>query len=327
MSKSQCASSTSRPLFIRVAESMVIFGPIRQVGWAKACSTVTERTSSSEERRNGPPDAVRMRRRISRVSSPRRHCQMALCSLSTGKIETLCSRATCITRCPAMTSVSLFDRAMVFPARMRPGLAVSPSGPMWRRRRYRHRDGLPRRAGHPLRAIRRAMRRARLLLRAACRRSRRRTLGEIPGLAAQAVRRCCARLMPLFENVLGSSAPRPVFVVLLIRCCLAGRCAWENWSLKPIHYGCYHNYGRTTREFALVFVLPLILVQGEFLPLCTAVNCSVLRYLLSVVFYHVGGLKRNTWGRSVGVAGAVLGDIRLPGSPLTEKGKLVTLFI
>ena len=36
--KSQCASMTSRPLFISVAESMVIFRPICHVGWRSAAS-------------------------------------------------------------------------------------------------------------------------------------------------------------------------------------------------------------------------------------------------------------------------------------------------
>ncbi len=35
-SNSQRASMTSSPLFISVAESMVIFGPIFQVGWRSA---------------------------------------------------------------------------------------------------------------------------------------------------------------------------------------------------------------------------------------------------------------------------------------------------
>ena len=43
MSNSRCASITSSPLFTRVAELMVITGPMSQVGWAIACSTVTSR--------------------------------------------------------------------------------------------------------------------------------------------------------------------------------------------------------------------------------------------------------------------------------------------
>ncbi len=60
-----CASINSRPLFIRVAELIVIFGPIDQVGCLSACSTVTLRIASSDQVRNGPPEAVRTMRRTS----------------------------------------------------------------------------------------------------------------------------------------------------------------------------------------------------------------------------------------------------------------------
>ena len=40
-SKSRCASMTSRPLLTRVAEFVVMTGPMAQVGWARACSGVT----------------------------------------------------------------------------------------------------------------------------------------------------------------------------------------------------------------------------------------------------------------------------------------------
>ncbi len=64
-SNSQCASMTSRPLFIIVAESMVILRPIFQVGCLSAWSGLTRSSSSRVKRRNGPPDAVRISRRIS----------------------------------------------------------------------------------------------------------------------------------------------------------------------------------------------------------------------------------------------------------------------
>ena len=59
--KSQCASISSRPLFASVAESIVIFGPMRQVGCASASSGVTPSSSARERPRNGPPEAVRTR--------------------------------------------------------------------------------------------------------------------------------------------------------------------------------------------------------------------------------------------------------------------------
>ena len=48
-----------------VAESMVTFWPMTQVGCLSACSTVTVRIASSDQVRNGPPEAVRMMRRTS----------------------------------------------------------------------------------------------------------------------------------------------------------------------------------------------------------------------------------------------------------------------
>ena len=52
------ASITSRPLFISVAESIVILPPISQVGCWSASSTVTPSSSARVRPRNGPPDAV-----------------------------------------------------------------------------------------------------------------------------------------------------------------------------------------------------------------------------------------------------------------------------
>ena len=62
---SQCASMTSRPLFISVAESMVILRPIRHVGCFSASSAETAASSDAVRPRNGPPDAVSTRRRTS----------------------------------------------------------------------------------------------------------------------------------------------------------------------------------------------------------------------------------------------------------------------
>ena len=65
MSKSRCASITSSPLLTRVAELIVMTGPMAQVGWASACSGVTSASSSRDRPRNGPPLAVRTSRRTS----------------------------------------------------------------------------------------------------------------------------------------------------------------------------------------------------------------------------------------------------------------------
>ena len=64
---------TSRPLFISVAESIVIFAPMFQVGCWSASATVALDIDSRSRVRNGPPEAVRIIRRTSERFSPRRH--------------------------------------------------------------------------------------------------------------------------------------------------------------------------------------------------------------------------------------------------------------
>src|SRR5205823_7523887 len=68
----QCASIISSPLLNRLAESIVIFGPMFQVGCLSAWSGVIESKSSRGISRNGPPDAVRMIRRTSETSNAER---------------------------------------------------------------------------------------------------------------------------------------------------------------------------------------------------------------------------------------------------------------
>ncbi len=126
---SQWASMTSKPLFMRVAESMVIFPPMFQVGWARASSTVTRSSSSLVLSRKGPPEAVRITLCKSRSPTPCRHWKMALCSLSTGRSRTLCSLTASITTLPAATSVSLFAKATSFPALMAAKVGRMPAAP------------------------------------------------------------------------------------------------------------------------------------------------------------------------------------------------------
>lgn len=83
---SQCASITSRPLFIIVAESTEILRPITQFGCLHASSGVTLASVTGSRVRNGPPDAVTMIFAIPPCSAASRgmHWKIALCSLSTG---------------------------------------------------------------------------------------------------------------------------------------------------------------------------------------------------------------------------------------------------
>ena len=75
---------TSSPLFIMVAESIVIFGPIFHVGCASASSTVIASNVSRSALAEGPPDAVRTSRRASSARPLRMAWWIALCSESTG---------------------------------------------------------------------------------------------------------------------------------------------------------------------------------------------------------------------------------------------------
>src|SRR5207244_13268955 len=65
----QCASIISSPLLNSVAESIVIFCPMFQVGCFRACCTVIFENSLAGISRNGPPLAVRMIRRTSETSN------------------------------------------------------------------------------------------------------------------------------------------------------------------------------------------------------------------------------------------------------------------
>ena len=55
---SHTASISSRPLFIRVAESMVIFAPMFQLGCLRASALVLPASSSFFIPKKGPPEAV-----------------------------------------------------------------------------------------------------------------------------------------------------------------------------------------------------------------------------------------------------------------------------
>ena len=91
VSPKKTASISSRPLFIRVAESMVILAPMFQLGCLRASALVLPRSSSVFIPKNGPPDAVsRILVRLLALSLSCRHWKMAECSLSTGSSLTPC---------------------------------------------------------------------------------------------------------------------------------------------------------------------------------------------------------------------------------------------
>src|SRR5580692_7964480 len=130
MPKSSCASMTSRPLFISVELSMVILGPIDQVGWASASCTVAVPSLSAGQSRKGPPDAVSSKRATSVVPcTEARHWCSAQCSESTGTISAPgVLRAFCTTGAPAMRD-SLLAKARRRPASRAAIVTGSPAKP------------------------------------------------------------------------------------------------------------------------------------------------------------------------------------------------------
>ena len=128
--KSHAASISSSPLFIIVAESMVIFAPMLQFGWRSACSGVTFSSSARLLPKNGPPEAVRIRRFICRLSrQPCMDWNIAECSLSTGRIDTPLLSAASVTSLPPATSDSLLARAKVLPASIALRVGSRPAMP------------------------------------------------------------------------------------------------------------------------------------------------------------------------------------------------------
>ena len=94
---------------------MVILRPISQFGCFSASSGRTVRICSLFQVRNGPPEAVRRIFSTRLLDSPFKDWNTALCSLSTGSMETPHFSARSIIICPAVTNVSLLARAICLP--------------------------------------------------------------------------------------------------------------------------------------------------------------------------------------------------------------------
>ena len=120
---------TSSDLLARVAESMLIFAPMSQVGCWRASEAVTPRRSLAVLPRKGPPDAVSTIRSTESRGWPSRHCRIALCSESMGTISPSPSSAAAMTRAPPATSDSLLARASRCPARRASRVGSRPAAP------------------------------------------------------------------------------------------------------------------------------------------------------------------------------------------------------
>ena len=128
---SQCASMTSSPLFISVAESMVIFRPICQVGCFSASAADTacqirRRAAAERSARRGenqPPDVAAARGRAGTDEWRCARCRPA------GSRRRACAAAS-VTMPPAMTSTSLLASAIVLRCSIAASTASSASVPL-----------------------------------------------------------------------------------------------------------------------------------------------------------------------------------------------------
>ena len=129
-SNSQRASTISSALFIIVAESIVIFGPMSQVGCSSACSTVTRANWSggivakwaAAGREHNAFHFLALARRASIETRRCVRCRPA-------EFRRRCGRPSCITSGPAMTSVSLFASATRLPASSAAQVLCRPAAP------------------------------------------------------------------------------------------------------------------------------------------------------------------------------------------------------
>ena len=128
-----------------VEESIVIFGPICQVGWASASATVTAASSAAVQPRNGPPLAVRRSRATSTGASgapaPSAGRERPLAAFAEALVDRAVlgvdrdesppralARATWTTGAPAMSD-SLLARASRRPERSAATVTASPANP------------------------------------------------------------------------------------------------------------------------------------------------------------------------------------------------------
>ena len=124
------ASITSRPLFIIVAELMVIFWPMDQFGCFSACCERRLLDIGGAQVRNGPPEAVMMTRTVPRACPTPSAWNSALCSESTGRMQAPAFAARCMKKSPAQTRHSLLASATVAPRSTAASAGFSPAAPL-----------------------------------------------------------------------------------------------------------------------------------------------------------------------------------------------------
>lgn len=119
---------TSSPLLTKVAELMVITGPMAQVGCARASAGVTFASSAFVRPRKGPPEAVTTSLRTSARVPAASAWKSAACSESTGMIWP--GLASAFTSGPPTMSDSLLASARVRPASRAARVGARPMEPV-----------------------------------------------------------------------------------------------------------------------------------------------------------------------------------------------------
>ena len=102
---------------------------MRQVGCATAWAGVASRIAAMLCSRKGPPLHVRVIFSIPSTRVKSKHCQIALCSLSTGSRVAPCAATSRMKRLPAQTSTSLLAKATMRPWRTAASVGSSPAAP------------------------------------------------------------------------------------------------------------------------------------------------------------------------------------------------------
>ncbi len=120
---------SSRPLFIKVAESMVILAPMDQLGCFSASDGVARAASSRLLARNGPPEAVSVTFSTALAGAAESAWKMALCSLSMGSSSVPHRAASSMKKRPAATRHSLLASATRRPCPNAATVGASPATP------------------------------------------------------------------------------------------------------------------------------------------------------------------------------------------------------
>src|SRR3990167_4657912 len=112
-----------------VAESTEILTPMSHLGWATACSGVACSIWPIDQDRNGPPEAVRIKRETCWAFIGSSTWKIAECSESTGITAPPASLAVRSSDGPAQTRLSLLARATTAPALAAARVGGRPANP------------------------------------------------------------------------------------------------------------------------------------------------------------------------------------------------------